>query len=125
MPEYVLNRNYVLRTTTGHSVRFEKNKPTFVPKLIERDAQLIGAERVDGVAPDILDPEKPVEVPLSPDEREVKLREAFALLIDRNESNDFTGSGVPSVPSVEKLVGFDTDRKEVGSVWSAYRAEQA
>ena len=27
----VLNRNYVLTTTKGHSVAFEKGKPTHVP----------------------------------------------------------------------------------------------
>ena len=57
MAEYVLNRNFVLRSMTGHSVNFVKNVPTFVPALIEREARGIGAERVDGANPDMLDPE--------------------------------------------------------------------
>ena len=122
MAEYVLNRNYVLRSMTGHSVNFVKNVPTFVPALIEREARGIGAERVDGNNPDMLDPETPEVAPLSHDERAEQIRTAFALLTERNDSKDFTGAGVPSVKAVEKLVDFDVDRNEVVALWQAYRA---
>ena len=122
MAEYVLNRNFVLRSMTGHSVNFVKNVPTFVPALIEREARGIGAERVDGDNPDMLDPESPEVAPLSHDERAEQIRTAFALLTERNDSKDFTGAGVPSVKAVEKLVDFDVDRNEVVALWQAYRA---
>ena len=122
MAEYVLNRNFVLRSMTGHSVNFVKNVPTFVPALIEREARGIGAERVDGANPDMLDPENPEVAPLSHDERAEQIRTAFALLTERNDSKDFTGAGVPSVKAVEKLVDFDVDRNEVVALWQAYRA---
>ena len=122
MAEYVLKRNFVLRSMTGHSVNFVKNVPTFVPALIEREARGIGAERVDGANPDMLDPESPEVAPLSHDERAEQIRTAFALLTERNDSKDFTGAGVPSVKAVEKLVDFDVDRNEVVALWQAYRA---
>ena len=122
MAEYVLNRNFVLRSMTGHSVNFVKNVPTFVPALIEREARGIGAERVDGANPDMLDPETPEVAPLSHDERAEQIRTAFALPTERNDSKDFTGAGVPSVKAVEKLVDFDVDRNEVVALWQAYRA---
>jgi len=122
MAEYVLNRNFVLRSMTGHSVNFVKNVPTFVPALIEREARGIGAERVDGANPDMLDPETPEVAPLSHDERAEQIRTAFALLTERNDSKDFTGAGVPSVKAIEKLVDFDVDRNEVVALWQAYRA---
>ena len=122
MAEYVLNRNFVLRSMTGHSVNFVKNVPTFVPALIEREARGVGAERVDGANPDMLDPESPEVAPLSHDERAEQIRTAFALLTERNDSKDFTGAGVPSVKAVEKLVDFDVDRNEVVALWQAYRA---
>lgn len=122
MAEYVLNRNFVLRSMTGHSVNFVKNVPTFVPALIEREARGIGAERVDGANPDMLDPETPEVAPLSHDERAEQIRTAFALLTERNDSKDFTGAGVPSVKAVKKLVDFDVDRNEVVALWQAYRA---
>ena len=124
MAEYVLNRNFVLRSMTGHSVNFVKNVPTFVPALIEREARGIGAERVDGANPDMLDPESPEVAPLSHDERAEQIRTAFALLTERNDSKDFTGAGVPSVKAVEKLVDFDVDRNEVVALWQAYRARE-
>ena len=124
MAEYVLNRNFVLRSMTGHSVNFVKNVPTFVPALIEREARGIGAERVDGANPDMLDPESPEVAPLSHDERAEQIRTAFALLTERNDSKDFTGAGVPSVKAVEKLVDFDVDRNEVVALWQAYRADE-
>ena len=122
MAEYVLKRNFVLRSMTGHSVNFVKNVPTFVPALIEREARGIGAERVDGANPDMLDPESPEVAPLSHDERAEQIRTAFALLTERNDSKDFTGAGVPSVKAVEKLVDFDVDRNEVVALWQAHRA---
>ena len=122
MAEYVLNRNFVLRSMTGHSVNFVKNVPTFVPALIEREARGVGAERVDGANPDMLDQESPEVAPLSHDERAEQIRTAFALLTERNDSKDFTGAGVPSVKAVEKLVDFDVDRNEVVALWQAYRA---
>ena len=122
MAEYVLNRNFVLRSMTGHSVNFVKNVPTFVPALIEREARGIGAERVDGANPDMLDPESPEVAPLSHDERAEQIRTAFALLTERNDSKDFTGAGVPTLKAVEKLVEFDVDRNEVVALWQAYRA---
>ena len=138
MAEYVLNRNFVLRSMTGHSVNFVKNVPTFVPALIEREARGIGAERCQcprnkrhqsesvqharRANPDMLDPETPEVAPLSHDERAEQIRTAFALLTERNDSKDFTGAGVPSVKAVEKLVDFDVDRNEVVALWQAYRA---
>ena len=47
----VLNRNYVLTTTKGHSVAFEKGKPTHVPPAIYQEALAIGAIPPDGADP--------------------------------------------------------------------------
>jgi hypothetical protein len=122
MSQYVLNRNYVVRSLTGHSVSFVKGVPTFVPAAIEREVRAIGAERVDGANPDVLEPETGVSPPLSADERAGQIHTAFSLLIERNDSKDFTGAGVPTVRAVEKLVDFDVDRNEVVTLWQAYKA---
>lgn len=124
MAEYVLNRNYTHRSTMGHSVAFVKGVPTFVPSLIEREVVAIGAERVDGDNPDVLDPEKVVAPPMAPDERAAQIRLAFELLTEKNDSKDFTGAGVPTVKAVEKIVGFDVDRNEVIELWSAVKAAE-
>lgn len=123
MAEYVLNRNFVLRSMTGHSVNFVKNVPTFVPALSSSVRHAASAQSAStGPTPDMLDPETPEVAPLSHDERAEQIRTAFALLTERNDSKDFTGAGVPSVKAVEKLVDFDADRNEVVALWQAYRA---
>jgi hypothetical protein len=124
MPEYVLNRNYTLRSLLGHSVQFIKNEPVNVPALIEKEARAIGAERVDGKNPDVLDPEREEVAPLSAQERLEQITTAFELLVERNDPKDFTGAGVPSVKAVEKILGFDVDRNEVTRAWAAMRASQ-
>lgn len=124
MPLYTLNRNYVLRSLLGQSVQFVKNQPVDVPALLEKEARSIGAERVDGDNPDVLDAETETVAPMTSGERTDQITTAFELLIERNDPKDFTGAGVPSVKAVEKIVGFDVDRAEVVEAWAAYRAAQ-
>ena len=44
MPDFVLNRNYALRSLTGHSINFVKGKPCYVPPAVVKEAVAIGAE---------------------------------------------------------------------------------
>jgi hypothetical protein len=125
MPEYVLNRNYTLRTTNG-VVSFEKGQPTWVVPMMERDAVAIGAERVDGDAPNPLGEVDSPKLPVfTPDERTAQMIAAFELLIERNDSKDFTGQGVPSVKAIEKITGFDVERSEVLETWMQYKIDKA
>jgi hypothetical protein len=47
MPQFILHRNYVLRTTNGHAIGFVANEPTNVPEICVEDAVAIGARPVD------------------------------------------------------------------------------
>lgn len=123
MPEFVLNRNYSMRSLYGHVIDFKKGQPVYVPPICAREAASIGAECVDGKV-DVLDPEAKVEVPMAPDERQENIIAAFKLLEERNGRNDFSASGSPALPALEKILGFDVDKKEIAPLWSAYRAEQ-
>lgn len=125
MGTYVLNRNYVLRSMFGHSVGFKKGEPVFVPAIIEREAVAIGAERVEGEAPDLgLDADNPRPPMLDQAEREKQIKAAFEMLVEKNDASEFTASGMPKVAVVEKLVGFDVDRTEVAALWSAFKAAE-
>lgn len=120
MPEYVLHRTHTLRTTNG-VVSFEKGKPTWVVPMMEKDAIAIGAQRCDGDAPDPLGEEKtPVRV-LTSDEREAQFYTAFELLIETNDSKDFTGQGVPRVKAVERLTNLSVEQGEVIDLWHKYK----
>lgn len=124
MPEYVLQRNHTHRSTLG-VISFTKGEPAWVPPIMEKEIIAIGGERVDGDKPDVLDPEKVEEVPLSFQDRRTAIFAAFELISERNESKDFTGAGVPTVKSVEKITEFDVDRNELVEFWGEYRAEKA
>lgn len=124
MPEYILHRTHLLSTTNG-VVSFEKDEPTWVPNHMIRDAEAIGAIPVDGDLQDPLGEEKKLpEIPVG-DDRKDQIFTAFELLIERNEANDFTGQGVPTVKAVEKIVGFDVERSEVLELWAEHKVSKA
>lgn len=120
MPLYTLHRNYLHSSTLG-VVSFVKDEETMVPPILEREIIAIGGRRVEGDNPDVLDAEKAAPIPLSFDERRDEIFAAFKLLVESNESKDFTGAGVPTVSAVKKLTGLDADRAEVIELWSEFR----
>ena len=120
MPLYTLHRTHTLRSTFG-VISFIEDEPTMVPPILEREVVAIGGRRVEGDNPSVLDDEK-VEAPqLSFDERRDEIFAAFKLLVETNESKDFTGAGVPTVAAVKKLVECDVDRNEIIELWGEFR----
>lgn len=123
MPEFVLNRTYVL-DCPGHKVRFEKGIPTYVPPAMIKAAVAIGAECVEGPQ-DVLGEEEPEVVPLTPEEKAALMFAAFEKLIQRNERDDFGGDGRPSMDALKKLIEFSFTKKEVGVWFQRYREQLA
>ena len=121
MPDYVLNRNYTHRSLLGHSVEFKKGEPVFVPPILEKEVVAIGAQRVDGENPAVVEEIKKAEEALSDDQRKEELYAAFDLIVERNDSGDFTAQGIPTVKAVEKIVSFNVDKKEVVDTYGEYR----
>ena len=124
MPLYTLNRNFLLRTTSG-CVAFEKGVPTWITPEMQKEAQAIGAERVDGKNIDVVEEEVAAKLPPSGIEREDEIFAAFEQIIARNESSDFTGQGVPTVKAMEKIVSFNVDRQEVTAAWADFKQRKA
>ena len=123
MAEYVLNRNYTLRTLMGHSIEFKKGEPTFVPRIVEKDALAIGALPVDGETPNVLMSEE-LAPRYTPDEQHELMIQAFEQIVARNDSKDFTGSGVPSVKAVERVCGFSIDRADLNAAWAEFKVSK-
>lgn len=119
MPMFTLHRNHVLRTTKGHSIGFVKGQPVWVPPMCVPDAVAIGAVAVDEPV-DVLGEEKAAPVPLTPEERQKKLFDAFETMLVRNERTDFTASGLPSERRLSEIVGFDVPRRERDTTWQTY-----
>lgn len=124
MANYVLNRTHTHRSTMG-VVSFIKGEPTAVPSMLEKEVIAIGAVREEGVTPDVLSDAPSAPEPLTQTQRVDELFLAFELIIAGNESKDFTGAGVPTVKAVEKIVGFDVDRVEIGEAWAQYKVAKA
>ena len=124
MPKFTLHRNYVLRTTKGHIIRFEKGKPTNVPPVCVEAAVAIGAQPVDAEDGDVLGEEVKPQPSLSPDERKAKVFAAFGTMKTRNERNDFTASGVPDARRLQPLIGFELTSKERDAYWQEFREQE-
>jgi hypothetical protein len=123
MPEFVLNRNHSMRSLFGHVIDFKKGQPVYVPPICAREAASIGAECVGGKV-DVLDPEAAAVIPMSPDERQENILAAFKLMEERGQRSDFAASGTPNKAALAKLLGFDVDKKEYETLWTAYVVEK-
>lgn len=122
MPKYTLNRNFTLRTTSG-VIAFAKGVETHVPPHMEREAVAIGAEIVNGQAPSLVPSDNALpKVPEGADRRE-QILTAIALIVDRNDAEDFTGSGSPSVKAVSKVLDFNVERAELAEAWAEFKAK--
>lgn len=121
----VLNRNYVLTTTKGHSVAFEKGVPTHVPPAIYQEALTIGAIPPDGEDPHVEDVVKTDNAPSDPAERAPLILAAIEKLVVENARENFTAAGSPTVDAVTKTVGFKVQSKEIATVWQQYHDKQA
>lgn len=123
MPYFTLHRNYVLRTTKGATIEFKKGEPAWVPPACVPDAVGIGAVSSDDV--DVLGEDAVPVVTISPEERQIKLTEAFNILVNRNERGDFTASGLPHVKKLGELLGFEVSNRERDAAWQAYQGSLA
>lgn len=125
MPNFVLGRTHTLSSKQGHIINFVKGQPTWVPPECVPEVVAIGGECVEGPI-DVLPPEVQEAIPLTHDEREQLVFEAFKDLISTNNPDNFTAAGVPKQKVVAKVSGVDDiDSKEVVTLWQKYREAQA
>lgn len=120
----ILNRNYTLSTTLGHSVRFVRGEPTYVPPAVRHLAIGVGAVPADGSDPNVLPEEQTETVQLSPEERVGAIRAAIERIVARNERLDFTAAGIPTVAAVSDMLGWKVNAREIAQEWQA-RGERA
>lgn len=114
-----LNRDKTVRSTLGHMITFEKDKPIPVPQVMVRACAEIGAERVDGEDAFKEEEQKKPSQPIDPGERLEDIGAAIEEIVERNDSSDFTAAGIPNVKIVSNTVGYKVDRTEVLAAWKA------
>lgn len=125
---FVLNRNHTHRSTMGHVISFKKGEPVYVPPVCRKEVVALGAECTDEAfdsAAEALGEEKHVAPELTPVERAQKMREAFEVLLEKNQRQDFTGGGMPTPRAIERETQLVVDRTELTPVWLAYKEEKA
>lgn len=121
--KFVLNRNYKLRSTSGHMLDITKGEPFDAAALLANELIAIGAECLDGKV-DVLGEEKPEKIPLSPADREAAILTAMTMMAEENSRNDFTAQGLPNVKKIEAIVGFDIDTKERDALWTKFKTAE-
>lgn len=122
MPQMVMARNYILRTTLGHTIGFKKGEPVFVHPVAVELAMAAGAEF--SVAKDKeqhIKEEAEAPTPISIDEREKRMMDAFRAMVLENNRDDFNGAGYPNVKPLRERVGFAVDAAERTVMWEKFR----
>jgi hypothetical protein len=123
----VLDRRATLRHLSGQSVTFEPGVPVGVAPQLVKSAIGMGAKVVDGVTPNLLD-EEPTPVnrgPIDPDERMQEITEVVAQMIERNDRDEWTGTGTPNVQRVTELLGYKVQKNEVVDAFAKARHKGA
>lgn len=106
-----------LRSLTGHTVRFEPNKPVSVPAELVSEAMERGAIPVDSEVK--ATPEVTKDVPAHPvgTDRVEMIRDALEAIRITNDRSDFTAAGAPNLKVVSKKLGFEVTSREVRPLW--------
>lgn len=124
-PKLTLNRDYVLTTTKGHVIAFKKDEPTFVPLAVYPEALAIGALPAEGADLSALEEPAIKKAPADPAERNPLIAAAIEQLVAKNEREDFTAAGSPTVDAVSTVVGFKVGGREIAAMWQEYHEKKA
>lgn len=120
----VLDRRATLRHISGQSVQFEPGVPIGVAPQLVKTAIGMGAKMVDGNTPDLSE-DQPTPVnrgPIDPEERMEEIVEVVEKMIDRNDRDEWTGTGTPNVQRVTELLGYKVQKDEVVDAFAKARA---
>lgn len=115
--DFTLNRNKVVTSLSGHSIRFEKGVPTHVPRDMHRDVLAIGAVASEDIGEGD-DLPKRGEEPTG-DERSLVVQKAMREMLARAKRGDFSANNIPNIKQLSLLVGFQVDARERDTEWEA------
>lgn len=107
---FVLNRDRVIASTSGHCVEFKKDQPTFVPPPMWQEVQNLGAVPTEDIPEDLSAPVS--KAPTEPAEREKAIREAIEALTLKNNRDDFNAGGKPNLKPLSDFLGWSVSAKE-------------
>lgn len=112
--ELTMHRNFTVRSTKGHTVRFEKGKPRTVPQAIVEECMLFGAVPAEPL-PEVPDEED--TTPKTSAERDERIKAELRSMLARNDRDDFTSGGKPNTKKLEGRLGFRMTVQERDKLW--------
>lgn len=118
--KFVMHRDRVIASTSGHAVSFKKGVPTHVPPGMHQD--VIAAGGVPEGEIEAPESKMPVE-PTDPAERAKLIAEALEQITLRGKREDFTAAGAPHAKVVSDMLGFTVNNKERDAAWVAFQAK--
>jgi len=121
--QMVLDRKATLRHLCGQSIVFEPGVPVGVPPQMIKSAIGMGAKVHDGDTPDLSEEEhkQPNAGPVDPEERMEEIVKVVSEMIERNNREEWTGTGVPKVQRVTELVGYKVQKQEIVDAFAMAR----
>lgn len=117
---FIMMRDRVVSSVTGHSVSFKKGVATHVPPEMYAEVMAVGA-----VPEEELPEEEPAKGPVEPTdpvEREEAVMAAFTTLVTRNVREDFTAGGAPHAKALQRELGWTLHNKERDILWVKFCA---
>jgi hypothetical protein len=115
--KFVLNRDRVLASTKGHSIRFVKGELTHVPPECYSEAIAIGAVPES----ELEEPTKDVNArPEDPAKAELAVFKVFEEMKLRNASGEWTAGNMPHVKYIEKYLGWRIEAHERDVLWNKF-----
>lgn len=120
----VLNRNFILSSTKGHTIEFVKDQPVHIPPALYSEVLALGAVAVDGEI-SIGDDSDSKQKYVDPDQRPSLVYAAIDHIVTKNERDDFTAAGAPTVKAVQQIVGFKITSDEIAVAWQEYHQNNA
>ena len=119
--KFVMNRDFIVVSTSGRSIRFKKGEPTYVPKDMWAEAQQYGAVPEEELPEDAAEKSA---APTDPVEREKAIFEAFEQIALTGERENFSANGMPHVKALAKILSFNVDAKERDALWVKFQQQQ-
>lgn len=116
----VCPRDYTLRTRNGHTIKFAAGEPTDVPEALYAEAlakNIIPVERKSDDQPIF----GMVHAEITGTLRDAMIYQAIDEVVKRNQTEDFSGGGVPKAAALSAIIGLSLSASEASRFYTNYR----